>query len=143
MFAYGQSDLATQLHNKFLSIALHQAARQAQIDPGLGLVLRGAQKIGRVVAHHHRNTTITVYLATQFAQRQIGHFWHARLQQGLGSKTPQCQNDLGLQQFHLTMQKGLALLHLLRAGVAIGRRSALEHIGNVDRLLATGLTAQA
>jgi hypothetical protein len=33
----------------------HQRARAAQILPGLGLVRQGAQQVGRMVGHHHRN----------------------------------------------------------------------------------------
>ena len=56
----------------------------------------------------------------------------SRLQQILSCDTPQTTDELGLNDFQLSLKKRAAAGRFVGTGIAISRGSAFEHIENVD-----------
>src|SRR5689334_17858634 len=104
------------------------AARKLQVFPGLPLVCGRAQQIGRMIRHYERSIQLAevVHLAAQPAQGQVG------AQQVLGRNPSNRQHEPGLQERDLAHQVRQAGGHLLRLRVPVVRRTALEHVGDVD-----------
>ena len=74
------------------------------------------------------NTVKAVQLPTQLANRRCG------LQQCLRREPAECENDARVHQFELAQQVGLAGVDFCRHGIAISRRTMLEHVADVDLL---------
>src|SRR5215469_12170800 len=107
---------------------LVHAARKLEILPRLALVRRGSQKVGGMIRNDERHMQLAegVYRPTQPRERCVGS------EQVLGGDTPDREHDLGLQQRDLPQQVGQARGDLVRPGIPVVRRTALEDVGNVD-----------
>jgi hypothetical protein len=96
------------------------------ILPDLPLLERITQKICRVVGRHHSNTLKLVNAIAKFGDGLLGG------KQELGGKASQGQNGLRSNGPKLAPKEGTALLYFVNLGIAVSRRSALDHITNVD-----------
>src|SRR3569833_2779655 len=104
------------------------AARKLQVLPRLALIRRRAQEIGRMIRHYERSIQLTeiVHFSAQSAERQI------RTQQVLRRDTAHRQHQPGLQQCNLAHQVWQAGSDLLRLGIPVVGRPALQDIGDID-----------
>ena len=98
-----------------------------------------------MVAHHQRQAPASdldlVHTAAQLAQRQLTQRLGTReggavREQRVRREAPERDDDPGLQQLDLAQQPGLALRDLDRVGIAVVRRAALDHVRDVDLVLA-------
>ena len=101
------------------------AHRQAKVLPRFGLVSQRAEQIRGMVACNQRNALVIMALPAQLA------YWCLCVQQALRGKAAECQNQLGLHQRDLLRQKRLARRNFIGLRVAIARRAAFQHIGNI------------
>src|SRR5579862_8653948 len=79
---------------------LIHAARKLEIFPGLALIRRSAQQIGRMIRDDERRIQLpeAVHLSAQPPERGFG------AEQILGRDAPHCQDDLRPQQLDLSQQ---------------------------------------
>src|SRR6516162_9722151 len=107
-------------------VALYQllveAARKLEVLPRLTLVARSTQKVGRMIRNDERCLHLAegMHPPTQPRKRRVGG------EQVLGCNAPDREHDLGVQQCDLPQQVGHARGDLLRPGVPVVRRAALE-----------------
>jgi hypothetical protein len=101
-------------------------ACEAEIFPDLGLVLRIAQQVGRMVGHHDR------YAGTieQPAARSVD--LHFRAEQGLRSRASQCHDDARPDQRDLTLEIGMTGGNLVGFRRPVAGWSALHRIRDID-----------
>src|SRR5262249_499717 len=107
---------------------LVHAARKLEVLPRLALVRRGTQKVGRMIRNDERRVQLAEGgpPAAQPRERRVGS------EQVLGGDTADTEDDLGLQERDLPQQIRQARGDLLRPGIPVVRRTALEDVGNVD-----------
>ncbi len=79
---------------------------------------------------------ITVQAAAQRSDAGVG------VEQRLAGEAPHGEDQLGPDQFDLAREKRRALRHFRVLGIAVSRRPALEHIGDVDVLPALQVDAR-
>jgi len=84
-----------------------------------------------------RADTDLVHPPAQAGNRCIGH------QQRLGCEAPHDDDDARLQQLDLALKKWRASGDFRGFRIAIARRTALEYVGDVDRLLARAFATQS
>src|SRR5579863_6894107 len=108
-------------------LALELLAREFQVHPGLALLPRAAQQVGGMVGDDQRNAlgTEPMHLAAQAADRRVG------LEQVLSRDAANREDQQRLEQLELALQVGAAVRRFLGARIAIARRAALEHVGDV------------
>ncbi len=82
-----------------------------------------------MIAHDDGNAGKLVHLPAQLADGRLA------AEQAVRREPAQSENELRLQQGHLALEPGRALGHFFGLGVAVARRTALEHIGDVNRAL--------
>ncbi len=112
----------------FFFQALQELLQPDEILPGRPLFAGRSQIVGRVEAGNNRNALPGERLVSGLPHRPvIAH-------QGEQGKFSQAKNGFGLNGLKLINQKVLAQRYLFREGVAVPRRSTLDHIGDVDLL---------
>ena len=90
----------------------------------------GPQQIRRVVGHDQRHPGVPVHAAAQAGDARVG------VEQRLRGEAPHRDDQLRLDQLDLLQQVRRALRHFVGLGIAVARRPALEHVGDVDVLAA-------
>jgi len=105
-------------------------AHEFQIDPGFAFLAGAAQQVSGVIGHDQWQGARpeAMHLAAKAADRRIG------LQQILRSDPTDRQDQPWAQQFQLPLQEGAAVGRLLGPGIAVPRRAALEHVGDIHGL---------
>src|SRR5258706_9346454 len=98
------------------------------VFPDKFFVPRIAQQVGRMERRHQPDALIIVPLSAQPRNRLL------RLEQRLDGEFAQRDDDLRLHQLDLLFEKRLARLDFVGLRVAVLRRAALDHVGDVDVL---------
>src|SRR5438046_2114142 len=105
---------AERLHD-LLDVLPHQA-----------LVARVAQQVGGMEGRHELDAVVVVPAPAELRDRRL------RPEQRLDRELAERHDHLGGDQLELTEEEGLAARHLVRLGVAVLRRPALDDVRDVD-----------
>src|SRR6266545_7906965 len=97
-----------------------------EVAPCVALAIRRAEEKGRVKCRHH---SYAAKLVKAPAQRADGC---AGLEQRLRRRTAERDNEARRDGLDLSVEERQALGHLVRLWIAIARRAAFEHVGDVD-----------
>ena len=81
----------------------------------------------------HQDRVAVLELAAAQPRDRVG-----RPQQALRGELAERDDHLRLDRVDLPEQERLALLHFVRLGIAVARRPALDHVGDVDVARASG-----
>ena len=112
------------------SIRLKTASREQQVLPGLALLARAPEQIGRVIGDEHgpARGPERVDGAAQLRERHVG------AEQVLRRDSPDRDDQRRRHEFDLALEVVAAAARLLGARIAVAGRPALEHVGDVDVL---------
>src|SRR5262245_56172399 len=109
---------------------VQELSHSLHIFPDFALGRRRTEQVGRMIGGHEHRVAILVFAAAQSRD------WIVRLQEALRRELAERDDHLGFHRVDLAQQERFALLHLVGLGIAIVRRTALEHVGDVDVLAA-------
>src|SRR5512145_814993 len=98
------------------------------IIPDKFLISWIAQQISGMQSRHEFDSMILMPPPAQPHDRNFS------LQQRLHGEFSQSDNDLGFDEINLALQKRFTRLDLIGLGIAVLRRTALDHVGDVDIL---------
>src|SRR5882762_5618611 len=104
------------------------APGEAQVFPGLGLVGKIAQQISRMIGHDEGHALIAMQAPAQARNARLG------VEQRLHGKAPHREDQFRPDELQLAQQMGRALGDLEGLRIAVARRTALEHVADVDVL---------
>src|SRR5438552_1830729 len=110
-------------------VPARQAARPhdlLDVLPHQALVARVAQQVGGMEGRHELDAVVVVPAPAELGDRRL------RPEQRLDRELAERHDHLGGDQLELAEEEGLAARHLVRLGVAVLRRPALDDVRDVD-----------
>lgn len=96
-----------------------------EIVPDFPLVRRSPEQIRRVVGRHQRNSLVMRPASAKSSEGLVG------AGEPIGREAPEGDNDIGLDELDLAIEKSRACRDLVVLGISIPGRSAFDHIGDV------------